>query len=204
MLLAATSIYLSFRSDLSSSLEVNSEPTVSPSQSPSPTTSASSSAVIEKCEAIVATMPGDLEIILSWGWEIECVPSGGDPDLGENGLLNDLFTAGYADFRTKRIAIHAVEVTSAVIAHEAAHAIDFEQLVEVDRQELARKYDAANWDDVSDYFNSPAEMFAEARIRCLGFDYDPEYGLMSCDDVDTLISNTLQSVRILELVNAGP
>jgi hypothetical protein len=204
LLLAATSIYLSFKPDSSSVLDAVSEPISSSSPSASPTSSALSSEVIENCEAIVATMPGDLEIVLSWGWEVECVESGGDPSLGENGLLDDLYTVGYADYVTKKIALDAPEVNAAIIAHEAAHAVDFEQLVQADRQEFATKYEAADWDNISDYFNRPSEMFAEARIRCLGFDFDSEYGVMSCEDVDALIAGTEQAEKILELVNSAP
>lgn len=204
LLLAASSIYLNlFSSSSLLSEDAQTQPISSagPTPSSSPTSTTSTSAEMEECNAVVETMPGDLEIVLSWGWEIECVESGKDPDLGENGLLDGLYTAGYADSFEKRIAIDAPSVTAAIIAHEAAHALDSEQLVQADRIAMAAKYGADDWDLVSDYFNRPSEMFAESRIRCLGYEHDPEYGLMSCEDIDALVAGTVEAEKINEMVN---
>jgi hypothetical protein len=206
LLLAASSIYLNFSSFASlQSNDAPSEPTQSatPSPNPSSTGITSNSAAVEKCNSVVEAMPGDLEIVLSWGWEIECVESGKDPDLGENGLLEGSYTVGYADSSSKRIAIDAPEVTAAIIAHEAAHALDVEQLAQADRVAMAAKYGATDWDEVTDYFNRPSEMFAEARMRCLGYDHDPDYGVMSCEDVDILIAGTEQADLINKMANSN-
>ena len=66
---------------------------------------------MDYCNSVLETMPGDLEIVLSWGWEIECVEPGGDPLLGDNGTLDEFYTAGYADALEERIAIDASAVT---------------------------------------------------------------------------------------------
>ena len=205
LLLAASSIYLNlYSSALMPSEDTQTQPTSSASPTPSisPTGSTATSAEVEKCNTVVETMPGDLEFVLSLGWEIECVESGKDPMLGENGVLENLYTAGYADPSTKTIAIDAPEVNAALIAHEAAHALDFEQLVQADRIAMAAKYGATDWDLESDYFNRPSEMFAEARMRCLGYEHDPEYGVMSCDDVNNLIAGTDQADEIIRMANS--
>lgn len=206
LLLAASSIYLNFASFASlQNNEAPDEPTqsASPSPSSSPTRVTSNIAAVEECNSVVDTMPGDLEIVLSWGWEIECFESGKDPDLGENGLLEGSYTVGYADSYTKRIAIDAPEVTAAIIAHEAAHALDVEQLVKSDKDKIAAKYGAKDWDDRSQYLNRPSEMFAEARMRCLGYEHDPDYGFMSCEDVEILIAGTEQANLINEMANSN-
>ena len=202
LLLASAALYVNFNSISIQNTDSPVEITSTSSPSASPSVSAVSSEVVEKCNTVVETMPGDLEFVLSLGWEIECVESGKDPMLGENGVLEILYTAGYADPSTKTIAIDAPEVNSALIAHEAAHALDFEQLVQADRIAMAAKYGATDWDLESDYFKRPSEMFAEARMRCLGYEHDPEYELMSCDDVDSLIAGTEQAEQINEMANS--
>ena len=206
LLLAASSLYLNlYSSALLASDDSQAEPISSagPTPSSSPTNKPTDSAAVEKCNALVETMPGDLEIVLSWGWEIECVAEGKDPDLGENGLLDGLYTAGYADPSTKTIAIDAPSVNASIIVHEAAHALDFEQLVLADRVAMSTKYGATDWDLESEYLNRPSEMFAEARMRCLGYEHDPEYGVMSCEDVDALIAGTEEAAKIKEMANSN-
>jgi hypothetical protein len=173
------------------------EPISSSSPSASPTESTSSSAVMDYCNSVVETMPGDLEVVLSWGWEVDCVESG-DPLLGEQG---ELYTYGYADELAKRIAIDASEVTASTIAHEAAHAIDYEQLFQSDRDAIASKYGADSWGEGSDYFNIPSEMFAEGRARCLGYESYIEFGEMSCEDIDSLIAGTQKADQIYSTEN---
>ena len=155
---------------------------------------------IEFCSTLVAKQPGDVEIVLSWGWEIVCVQSG-DPILFEHG---DFYTLGYADPETKKIAIAAGDATESTIAHEAAHAIDFEQLTSSDTLEIAKKYGSASWSEGEDYWNIPSEMFAEGRMRCLGFESDSDFGKMSCEDIDYLISKTEKASEINQMArNAG-
>ena len=205
LLLAASAIYLNISSSASLiSAEGSAEPSISvgPSPSSSPPTTTLTSAAVEKCNSLVATKPGDVEYVLSLGWEIECIEEGADPDLGDNGNLDDLYTYGYADPQTKTIAIDAPEVTLETIVHEAAHVIDYEQLVQSQRDSIAAKYGATDWNYVSDYFNRPSEMFAEARMRCLGYEHDPDFGVMSCEDVELLISGTPQSDEINRLANS--
>ena len=199
LLLAAAALYVNFNgvSVKSNDSPIGITSTAIPSASPS--ISAVSSAIVDNCNAVVETMPGDLEIVLSWGWEIKCFEEGADPDLGESGKEDDLYTFGYADPQTKLIAIDAPEVTAETIAHEAAHVIDYEQLVLADKDAIAAKYGATDWNDESDYFNRPSEMFAEARMRCLGYEHDPDFGLMSCEDVERLIAGTEQADDINRL-----
>jgi hypothetical protein len=204
LLLAASALYLNFNS-LGQRDEVStSEIVATPSPSSSPTDITSSSAEVEKCNSVVETMPGDLEYVLSLGWEIECIEEGADPDLGDTGESDDLYTFGYADPQTQRIAIDASEVTAETIAHEAAHVIDFEKLVQSDRDSIAVKYGSTDWNYVSDYFNRPSEMFAEARVRCLGYEADPDFGVMSCEDVELLIAGTDQADKINEIAKSKP
>jgi len=68
---------------------------------------------------------------------------------------------------------------------------------------MATKFGATSWEIGSDYFNKPAEMFAEARMRCLGYEHDPDYAVMSCDEVDSLIAGTQQAERINEMANSN-
>lgn len=184
LLLATTALYVNLYSARSSISDALPMPKPSPSASTSVATGSSSD--ISLCNSVVATNPGDLKIVLSWGWEIDCVASG-DPLLGEHG---DLYTYGYADEFEKRIVIDAPEVTASTIAHEAAHVIDYEQLVDSERSLMAAKYGMNSWGEGSDYFKQPAEMFAESRARCLGYRSDSEILVMSCDDVDKLIGST--------------
>ncbi len=149
-------------------------------------------------------MPGDLAYVLTLGWEIKCIEEGADPELGDNGNPDDLYTFGYADPKTKQIAIDAPEVTAQTIAHEAAHVIDFELFMQADVDAMAEKYGSTDWYDASDYFNMPSEMFAEARTRCLGYDADSDFGVMSCEDVEILIAGTDQADKINEMANANP
>jgi hypothetical protein len=204
LLLAASSLYLNFNSlaqpDSVSGLEPVSAASPGPSSTSTDTTS--SSADVEKCNSVVETMPGDLAYVLTLGWEIKCIEEGADPELGDNSNLDDLYTFGYADPQTKTIAIDAPEVTAETIAHEAAHVIDFEQLLQADIDAMAAKYGAKDWDEGSDYWNTPAEMFAEGRTRCLGYDADPDFGNMSCEDVDSLIAGTPQADKINEMANS--
>jgi hypothetical protein len=204
LVLASTSLYLSFNGNDQYQQISSSETLATASPSATPSLDSSSDEDVAYCNSLVETMPGDLEIVLSWGWEIECVAEGKDPMLGENGALEDLYTAGYADPSTKTIAIDAPSVNASIIVHEAAHALDFEQLVQADRNAMATKYGVADWDYVSDYFKRPSEMFAEARMRCLGYEHDPEYGVMSCEDVDALISGTEESDKINEMAISAP
>ena len=155
--------------------------------------------IIEYCNSVVATKPGDVEIVLSWGWEIVCVQSG-DPILFEHG---DEYTLGYADPVYRQINIAAEEATEQTIAHEAAHVIQFEQLVKADMDAMAEKYGADSWDEGDDYWNVPAEMFAEGRARCLGYGADEDFGEMSCEDIDSLIAGTEQSEQINTLARSA-
>ena len=101
----------------------NPDATVAATFDPSgPGTNSGGSNIIEYCNSVVATKPGDVEIVLSWGWEIVCVQSG-DPILFEHG---DEYTLGYADPVYRQINIAAEEATEQTIAHEAAHAVEFE------------------------------------------------------------------------------
>lgn len=178
----------------------NPDPTVAATFDPSnPGTPANGSNIIEYCNSVVATKPGDVEIVLSWGWEIVCVQSG-DPILFEHG---DEYTLGYADPVYRQINIAAEEATEQTIAHEAAHAIQFEQLVQADMDAMAEKYGAQSWDEGDDYWNVPAEMFAEGRARCLGYGADEDFGEMSCEDIDSLIASTEQAEKVQALANTG-
>ena len=204
LLLAGSSLYINFNS-LSQPDSVSTSEPVSPassSPSSSPTETTSSSAEVEKCNSVVETMPGDLEYVLTLGWEIVCIEEGADPDLGDKGTSDDLYTFGYADPQTKTIAIDAPEVTAETIAHEAAHVIDFEQLLQADIDAFAAEYGAKSWDEGIDYWNTPAEMFAEGRTRCLGYDADPDFGVMSCEQIDSLIASTPQADKINEMANS--
>jgi hypothetical protein len=205
LLLAASSLYLNFNSLAQPDSVSGSEPvsTASPSPSSTSTDITSDSAEVEKCNSVVETMPGDLAYVLTLGWEIKCIEGGADPDLGDNGLLDELYTVGYADPAEKMIAIDAPEVTAAIIAHEAAHALDFEQLLQADIDAMAAEYGEKSWDEGSDYWNTPAEMFAEGRTRCLGYDADPDFANMSCEDVDSLIAGTAQAEKINEMANSN-
>jgi hypothetical protein len=204
LLLAASSLYLNFNSLAQPDSVSASEPvsTASPSPSSTSTDTTSSSADVEKCNSVVETMPGDLAYVLTLGWEIKCIEEGADPELGDNGNLDDLYTFGYADPKTKTIAIDAPEVTPETIAHEAAHVIDFEQLLQADIDAMAALYGAKSWDEGADYWNTPAEMFAEGRTRCLGYDADPDFANMSCEDVDSLIAGTPQVDKINEMAKS--
>ena len=197
LVLASAALYVNFNSLSLPGKGATSEPISSANPSASPSASAASSAVIDYCNSVIETMPGDLEIVLSWGWEIDCVESG-DPLLGEHG---ELFTYGYADELAKRIAIEASEVTAATIAHEAAHVIDYEQLVQSDMELIVAKYEAETWDEDSDYFKRPSEMFAEGRSRCLGYGSDSDFGVMSCEDIDSLIGGTAKAEEIISMAN---
>ena len=206
LLLAASSLYLNYNSLAEPDSVSTSEPVsiASPSPSSSPNDMTSISADVEKCNSVVQTMPGDLEYVLTLGWEIECIEEGADPELGDNGKFDDLYTFGYADPKTKKIAIDAPEVTAQTIAHEAAHVIDFELFIQSEVDAMAEKYGSTDWYDASDYFKMPSEMFAEARTRCLGYDADSDFGVMSCEDVELLISGTDQADKINEMANANP
>jgi len=197
LLLALASLYINFYPTSLPGNDATTEPISSLSPSPSPTKTTSSSAVMDYCNSVVETMPGDLEVVLSWGWEVDCVESG-DPLLGEQG---ELYTYGYADELAKRIALDASEVTASTIAHEAAHAIDYEQLFQSDRDAIASKYGADSWGEGSDYFNIPSEMFAEGRARCLGYESYKEFGEMSCEDIDSLIAGTQKVDQIYSTEN---
>jgi len=178
----------------------NPDATIAATFDPSVTAGPSSgSNIIEYCNNVVATQPGDVAIVLTWGWNIVCVQSG-DPILFEHG---DEYTLGYADPVTKVIAIAAEEVTQQTVAHEAAHVIEFEQLVQVDMDSMADKYGAFSWDEGDDYWNMPAEMFAEGRARCLGYGADADFGEMSCDDIESLIAGTEIADQIFDMSNSG-
>jgi hypothetical protein len=135
------------------------------------------------CYNMVGQKPGDLAYALELGWKVVCSKSG-DPMLSGEG---DVRTLGYADSEVKVITLDALSVTYNTIAHEAAHVVDYETLNEVSRIEISKKYGAASWDDASQYWNYPSEMFAENRARCLGFAFDDTFGEMSCDDIELLI-----------------
>ena len=135
------------------------------------------------CYNMVGQMPGDLAYAIELGWKVVCLKSG-DPMLSGEG---DVRTLGYTDSETKLITLDALTVTYNTIAHEAAHVVDYESINEVGRIKMAKKYGAASWDDASQYWNYPSEMFAENRARCLGFAFDDTFGEMSCDDIESLI-----------------
>lgn len=170
--------------------------TFDPSASGAPS---SGSNIIEYCNGVVATQPGDVAIVLTWGWKIVCVQSG-DPILFEHG---DEYTLGYADPVEKVIAIAAEEATKQTVAHEAAHVIQFEQLIQSGMDSMADKYGADSWDENDDYWNTPAEMFAEGRARCLGYGADEDFGEMSCEDINSLISETKMADQINSMANTG-
>jgi hypothetical protein len=178
----------------------NPDPTIASTFDPSATAGpANGSNKIEYCNSVVATQPGDVEIVLTWGWKIVCVQSG-DPILFEHG---DLYTLGYADPVDKVIAIAAGEASEQTIAHEAAHAIQFEQLVQADMDAMAEVYEADSWDEGDEYWSTPAEMFAEGRARCLGYGADTDFDEMSCDDIDSLISGTEMADQIIRMSKSG-
>jgi hypothetical protein len=178
----------------------NPDATIAATFDPSATGGPSSgSNIIEYCNDVVATQPGDVAIVLTWGWKIVCVQSG-DPILFEHG---DEYTLGYADPVEKVIAIAAEAATWQTVAHEAAHVIQFEQLVQADMDSMASKYGADSWDEDDDYWNTPSEMFAEGRARCLGYGADVDFGEMSCEDIDSLIAGTEMVDQIISLANTG-
>lgn len=178
----------------------NPDATIAATFDPSATGAPSNSSnIIEYCNSVVATQPGDVEMVLSWGWKIVCVQSG-DPILFEHG---DEYTLGYADPVSRQINIAAQEATEQTIAHEAAHVIEFEQLVQADMDAMAQKYGVQSWDEGDDYWNLPSEMFAEGRARCLGYGADEDFGVMSCDDIDSLISGTEKADQIIRMSNSG-
>ncbi len=160
---------------------------------------ASGSNIIEYCNSVVATQPGDVAIVLTWGWEIVCVQSG-DPILFEQG---DEYTLGYADPVDKVIAIAAQRATAQTIAHEAAHVIQFEQLVQADMDAMADVYDAESWDEGDEYWSTPSEMFAEGRARCLGYGADTDFEEMACEDIDSLIAGTEMADQIIRMSKSG-
>jgi hypothetical protein len=102
-----------------------------------------------------------------------------------------------------RIAIDAPEANLNTIVHEAAHVIDFEQLLQSQVDVMASKYGADDWYEGEEYFSQPAEMFADSRARCLGYGSDGSYEEMACEDIDRLIAGTAEADKIIELANSA-
>jgi len=142
---------------------------------------------------------GDVAVVLSCGWEIVCVQSGG-PILFEHG---DECTLGYADPTSKKIAIAVQEATELTVANEAAHAFNYEQLKQRIKNAVAEYYSQDYWDEGSDFWNTSAEMFAEGRASCLRYGADSDFAIMSCEKIDELINNADQANLIVAQVQAA-
>ena len=152
--------------------------------------------ILQHCLDMVAAKPGDVAFIEKYGWKIVCSQSG-DPDLDATG---DVETLGYTSFQKKTIFLSATEISNTLIVHEAAHALDdiaFDQLL-VDW--AAMQLGATDWFDTPDYWSTPAEMFAESRAGCLGFEADSDFKAMSCDLIDQMIAKTDYANEIATLV----
>ena len=142
--------------------------------------------ILQHCLDMVAAKPGDVAFVEKHGWKIVCSQSG-DPELDATG---DVETLGYTNFQKQTIFLDANEISNTLIVHEAAHALDdiaFDILIV---NWAAMKIGATDWFDSSDYWSTPAEMFAESRAGCLGFEADPDFEVMSCDLIDEMISKT--------------
>jgi len=141
---------------------------------------------MDNCLALVAAKPGDTQFVESYGWKIVCTLSG-DPELGDSG---DTATLAYANFENQTIYLDATVVDNSVIAHEAAHALDDIVLTDQLRLEAALALGEADWDDADSYWSTPAEMFAESRMGCLGYKVDTDFKSISCSTIDEIIAKS--------------
>jgi len=147
---------------------------------------ASGSNELDNCLALVADKPGDTQFVEAYGWKIVCTLSG-DPELGDSG---DTATLAYANFENQTIYLDATVVDNSVIAHEAAHALDDIVLTDQLRLEAALALGEADWDDADSYWSTPAEMFAESRMGCLGYKVDTDFKSISCSTIDEIIAKS--------------
>jgi len=141
---------------------------------------------LDKCLALVAGKPGDTQFVEAYGWKIVCTLSG-DPELGDSG---DTATLAYANFENQTIYLDATVVDNSVIAHEAAHALEDIVLTDQLRLEAALALGEADWNEADSYWSTPAEMFAESRMGCLGYKVDTDFKSMSCSAIDALIAKS--------------
>ena len=142
--------------------------------------------ILAHCLEMVAAKPGDVAFIEKYGWKIVCSQSG-DPELDASG---DVETLGYTSFEKRTIFLDATQIDNTLIVHEAAHALDdiaFDMLVV---NWAALQLGETDWFETDDYWSTPAEMFAESRAGCLGFEADPDFEVMSCDLINQMIAKT--------------
>ena len=159
---------------------------ISVQETPESGNNASGSNELDECLALVAGKPGDTQFVESYGWKIKCTLSG-DPELGDSG---DSVTLAYADFESQTIYLDATVVDESIIAHEAAHALDDIALTDELRLEAALALGEADWDDADSYWSTPAEMFAESRMGCLGYKVDKDFNSISCSTIDEIIAKS--------------
>jgi hypothetical protein len=147
---------------------------------------ASGSNEIDNCLALVADKPGDTQFVEAYGWKIVCTLAG-DPDLGDSG---DTVTLAYANFENQTIYLDATVVDDSIIAHESAHALEDIALTDELRLEAALALGEADWNEADSYWSTPAEMFAESRMGCLGYEVDMDFKSMSCSTIDAIIAKS--------------